>query len=388
MNTARARLIAGAILAAILIAAGWAIVHREGTAPVAVAPPQVDLATARFGSIDVAVDAVGRIGPSAGSQSKLAFAVAGRIASVTVHVGERVAAGDTLATLDAAGFSLARRQAMADADAAQAQLRAASVDRIGVRLRVDRAALTRTERLYAVGVSARKDVDAARAQVAADIADARTASADRAAAAAQAQSAQARAAISALDASNTALRAPANGIVTAIYRSAGESVDAAVPVIGLAPAQTAAVTLLVAGRDAARVAPGQPVTLRVDQIAHSIPGTVVGVASAVDPVTQSAEVSVRMHATISLAGSAVTARIVVGRNRGILIPHDAIVVDPQSGATLVFVRSAARQGSPAFTQRRIDIAYDNGTLAEVTGLRAGERVAAHGAFELLAPADS
>lgn len=385
----RTAIAVGAAICALVIAAAlWHVLQRGDPLVAAAAGPQVPLATAHVGRIDVSVDAVGRVGPSGGAQSKLAFAQSGIIASIDVHVGQRVSAGAALATLDAASLSLAQQQAAADAVAASAQAQAAAVDTVGMRLSADRAALRRQRRLYAAGIAARKDVEAADAQVAADVAAARTASADRSAARAQAQSADARARLARLDAANTILRSPEAGVVAAIYRNVGESVDPSVPVIGFAPPSTGALSLQVTAADAARIQPGNVADVRIDQVAQTIRGTVVGVAGAVNPTTQTAEVSVRAHVPLSLAGSAVSARIVVAHDRGILVPHDAIVDDPQTGDALVFVRAAAADGHSTFVQRRVVIVFDNGTWADVTGLRADERVAARGAFELLAPSGS
>jgi multidrug efflux pump subunit AcrA (membrane-fusion protein) len=373
-------------LAAIIVVGLWWIVsHRSAPATPSEASPSVALATARYGDIPVTVNAVGRLGPSAGAQSRLAFAVPGRIASIDVHVGQRVAAGEVLARLDTTGLSLAQQQANADAVAADANARAAAIDRTSTRISVDERALERAQRLYAAGVAARKDIDAARAQLAADRADAQGATANRAAAAAQAQSAGARAASAAFDTSNGTLRAPVDAIVAAVLRSPGESVDPTVAVITLSPQSSTAATLDVTGADAARISPGDVVTLHVGAGSERIAGRVVGVAGAVDPVTQSAQVSVAAGVPQTLAGTAVSAEILVAHDRGILIPRDAVVADPQSGQTLVFAETKKTDGSTAFAQRKVTVVYQNADTAEVTGLAPGERIAAHGAFELLAP---
>lgn len=195
----------------------------------------VALATAQSGTIDVTVRGIGRVGASAGSETKLAFATAGRIGAIDVHVGQRVAAGETLATLDTQPLALAAEQADADARAASAQAVAASVDRTTTRIAVDRAAVQRAQRLFDAGVDARKDVEAAQAQLAADAADAQASAATRAAAAASAQSASARAALARRDLDNGALRSPLDGVVTAVYHLAGESVDPTVNVVAVAP---------------------------------------------------------------------------------------------------------------------------------------------------------
>lgn len=376
--------VAGVAIVILAVAAIlWIVFHRRASSVAAPAPPQVATAVARDGSIDVTADAVGRVGSSAGSDSKLAFAVAGRIASVYVHVGERVVTGQSLAALDGTTYALAARQANADAVAAGAQAAAAGVDRWSAKIAFDQAALQRAQRLFTAGVSARKEVDAARSQLASDQAESRAAGAGDAAASAQAQSAAAHAALAAQDASNAVLRAPSDGIVTAVLHNPGESVDPTVPAIALAPAATGAITLAVSAADATRVKPGDPVRLRTDA-GEAIAGTVTGVAGAVDAASQSAQVGVRADVPATLAGSALSGQIVIGRSHGTLVPYTAIVADPQTGKTLVFV-STKSSGGITFEPRQVRVVFSNAAEAQVAGVRPGERVAARGAFELLAP---
>jgi multidrug resistance efflux pump len=336
-----------------------------------------------LGTIEVTVPAVGRVGSPAGSEAKLAFAVAGRIAAVNVHVGQRVAAGDALATLDARPLVLAAQGAAADARVAAAQEQAARVDRTSTRIAVDRAAYERAQNLYAAGVVARKDVESARAQLAADEADAQTAAAERDSALAGVAGANARAAIAARDANNAVLRAPIDGVVTAVYHQPGESVDPTVSVVAVAPESSAQVTLAVSGVEAPRVHAGAPVRMTTN--GRSVSGIVAGVSGAVDPITQTTQVLVRADVPSALSGTAVDARIVVGNDRGIIVPKSAVLSDPSTGKTLVFVRSRDKAGNPTFNERDVDVVFATDTKAEVTGLRPGEEIATVGAFELLPP---
>ncbi len=383
--TYRRRAFAVAIAVVVVAAAWWALAHRSQTVAQAPAAPAVETAVARVGRIAVTVPAVGRLGASGGVQTKLAFISAGRIAAIDVHLGQRVVAGETLAQLDTTGFALAANQAEAQARAASAQARAAAVDRTSTRLAVDRSALARSQHLYRAGVSARKDVEAARAQLAADEASAQTDAANRAAAQAQAAGAAAQAALATRDLSNTALRAPAAGVVTAIYHNPGEYADPGVAVLAIAPPASGSVVLEVAGADALRIARGDSVHLHVSGAGETLDGRVVGVAGAVDTATQSAQVSVAATIPAALSGSAVDASIVVAHDRGVLIPRESIVADPATGKTLVFVLQKSG-GATTFVQRAIHVVFQNDASAEVTGLAPGTAIAAKGAFELLAPA--
>jgi RND family efflux transporter MFP subunit len=347
----------------------------------------VDLTTVRFGTYVKRIQAVGRVGAPAGTQSKLSFAESGILQSVDVQIGEHVSAGQALAQLDTAGLSLAAQQAQADARAASASLAQSRVDRVSTKLAVDRAALRREESLYAAGVAALKDVQAARAQLASDQADAASAQTQIAGAQAQAQSAQDRAAIAARDLSNGTLRSPVDGVVTAIYKRPGEAVDSTTPVVAVGPGRSAEVTLDVTAADAAQIRSGDRVTFTVPGTALRSSGHIDGVSTALDPATQTSTVTASGFPSGAPAGSAVQASIDVATLRGIVIPQSAVVQDPQSGETLVFTQTRGKDGSVKFQQRTVTVAAQDGTKALISsGLHPGERIASQGGFALLAPA--
>lgn len=378
---------AGAIVV-VAIALAWFLSHRGGQAPAqADVTPNVPLATVRFGAFAVVLDETGAIGAPAGSSTQLAFASSGVLRTVYVHVGDRVRAGDALATLDLRALSLAASSAQADARAADAAASAAAVDRYSTRLDVDRNAVARQERLYAAGVVALKDVEDARATLAADQADARSAGANRNAASAAAASATDKAAAAQGDLERATLRAPIDGIVAAVLHRAGEPVDPSTAVIVVGPAAQHEATLRVPSRDAAQIAVGDPVQLVVSDSGERASGSVTAVVPAVDPSTQTATVTVSGLPADAVAGAAVRARITVAHVRGLLVPQEAVVADPQSGKDVVFAQQRQKDGSFKFAQVVVPVEHEDGTTALVgSGVRAGDRVAAQGAFELLAPA--
>jgi multidrug efflux pump subunit AcrA (membrane-fusion protein) len=377
--------VAPALAAAIVLLAGCGGGHAQDGG--STAAPAVRLTTARVGSYVERVQAVGRIGAPAGAQSKLSFAGSGILQSVYVRIGDRVSAGQALASLDTSGLALAASQARADAQAARASLQQSQVDRVSTKLAVDRAAVRREESLYAAGVAPLKDVEAARAQLASDQADAATARTQVTGAQAQVQSAAARAAIAQRDLQNGTLRAPSDGIVTAIYKRAGEAVDPSTPVIAVGPSRTGEVTLDVTAADAARVRAGDRVTFSIPGTSMSTTGRIDGVSTAIDPATQTATITASGFPSGAPAGSAVQATIEVRQDRGIVIPQSAVVQDPQSGDTLVFVQVRDKNGAAKFSQRTVSVAAQDGSQVLVaSGLKPGERIAAQGGFALLAPA--
>jgi multidrug efflux pump subunit AcrA (membrane-fusion protein) len=413
------------------------------------ATPSTPLVTATFGTFVERVSAQGRVGPPAGSSAKIAFAQAGILRSVDVHVGESVSAGQVVAELDRAALGAALSSAQADVQAtgangaaiatvvsANARLTVAlgklatleaggpaalntriaaqsAARQAALKVETDRATVARDGQLLAAGVIAGKDADAAQAQLASDEADQRAADAKVAAAGTdfqaalqqaradvagarsdvesargQASSVQARLQGAHIAFSNGLLTAPSSGIVLAILKHPGEAVDPSSPAIEIGPALGHAVTLSVPADVARRIAVGNAVTLRDSGRTGAAAGSVIAVVPAVDPSTQVATVVVNGALDGAVAGDAISAIIVVGQRRGVLVPSTAIVEDPQTGKTVVFVHNAQpKSGDSAFTMREVSVgASDTATSLIATGLQAGERIAASGGYMLLAPA--
>lgn len=391
-----------AIIAIVL----WRSLHSAPASETASTPPALQLATARSGVYAVTLQEAGHVGAPAGTTTKATFAVSGILQSVPVHVGEFVSAGEEIAQLDTRALSLDAQEAHAEAAAAAAGYAGGSVPEAALsgarasaqaaqqRVNADLAELQRQQRLYGAGVSALKDVQAAQAQLAADRASAVVANADARAAAsqpqvlaAQSQAAQVKAASADTALAQGTLRAPVSGIVTAIYKRPGEAVDSTTPVLAIGPPQQNVATLDVPGTDAQQIAIGNPAVVSIAGSTQSGNGVVTAVVPSVDPATQNATVVVNGVPASAVAGSAVQARIVVAHVRGVIVPESAIVQDPQSGESVVFVRQRQKGGSMKFVQRIVGVRHEDGRTADIgSGLRSGESVAAQGAFSLLAPA--
>jgi multidrug efflux pump subunit AcrA (membrane-fusion protein) len=383
--TASRRMVA-IVVAALAIAAsvGWWLLARRESPQTGSAGPGIPLAIVREGYVERTVALSGRVGPAAGTQTKLSFSVPGTVRSVDVRLGQHVDSGTLLAQIDATTYSLAAQQAGADAQAAAAGAAVAAVDRVSVKLRVDQSELQRQQRLYEAGVVALRDVQAAQAAVAADRAESQGARSQLLAAQAQARSASAHAASATYELSRTALRAPVAGVVTGIFVQPGDAVDSTIAAVALTPEFGHVATLDVPVNDVANIAAGDMVRARANGRRFS--ARVAGVAPAVNPATGLAVIDIRGVPEGLPAGTPVDATVVVGRVRGLLVPHGAVVEDPQNGNTLVFVQTRAADGTERFVSRIVTIDAQNDTNVRViAGLRAGERVAAQGAIDLLAP---
>jgi multidrug resistance efflux pump len=409
----------GAAAAAIVVAA--VLVLRAGGPPAAPAArtPDIPTMTVTYGAYTEQVVAVGRVGAPAGGDAKLTFAGSGIVRALDVHVGDRVDVGTPLAELDSGGLTLDAAQARDEMQAAagaygggsvtaqagaaaQAHLAAARAKLASLtnaKIQLDTHALTRAEALYAGGVAAAKDVEAARQQLDVDRADAvqaradvaqaeadvRTARAQGQTAQAQLAAAQAKLAAAGRNVSNASLRSPMAGVVTAIFKHVGEAVDPSQPVLTIGPPSSDTITLSLTGTDARRIAVGESVAITDSASGATGSGVVRAVVPSVDPATQMSTVVVAGVPLRATAGDAVEARIAVGTRRGVVIPTTAIVDDPQTGAAIVFVRSASKSGN-GFTARTITVAAGDVRQSLVaSGLRAGEQIATEGAYDLLAP---
>jgi hypothetical protein len=143
----------------------------------------------------------------------------------------------------------------------------------------------------------------------------------------------------------------------------------------------------VPAEQARRIRVGDSAQLRVARSSEIFAGKVVATVSAVDPATQQATVVVSGFPASASPGDAVEADIVVASIAGVLVPTSAIVQDPQTGDTLVFVATTDTSGQQRFEPRKVAVGAGDRTTTQIkSGLRSGEKVAAEGAFELLAPA--
>ncbi|MFY9720589.1 MAG: efflux RND transporter periplasmic adaptor subunit [Candidatus Cybelea sp.] len=363
------------------------IVALFARAPVAKPPgtalaPQVSLATVRQGTVEETISVSGRVGAPAGTQTRLAFAVPGAVQSVDVSLGEHVERGQRLAQLDATPYSLAANQAESEANAATHAAALAAIDRTSLKVRRDEVEVARQQRLYTAGIVALRDVEAAQTTLWTDRGEARSARLQVAQAREQSSAAGFHAADARYDVAQTALRAPASGTVAGIFVTRGQVVDATTAAVSLSSDGQTLATLDVPGSQLARIAAGDVVVMRAGNSHWE--GRVEGVAAAVDPVTSLAPMSVSGVPAGLPAGAPIDAVVAVRRIRGLVVPVDAVVEDPQTARELVFVRTQDSNGNSRFDAREVVIdARDDRFAHVVSGLRESERVAAKGAIDLL-----
>jgi cobalt-zinc-cadmium efflux system membrane fusion protein len=176
-------------------------------------------------------------------------------------------------------------------------------------------------------------------------------------------------------------------VIKALLKAPGEAVDPTQPAVVLATRSSGEITLTVSGADARSVQPGDAVTIAtLGPVRRSGSGQVRSVVAALDPTTQATTIVAGGVPPLAVSGEAVDATIAVAKRAGVLIPTSAIVEDPGSGKLLVFVRNENTSAGAKFAAREITAGSGDDVRTIVrSGLRAGERVAVQGAFDLLAP---
>lgn len=301
---------------------------------------QVRTAVAVAQGFTETVSAIGTVSARAGHSASLSAPSAGRVARVLATSGQYVAAGQPLIELDAAPFQASQNSADAALQAAQ-------------------QAYDREQRLAAEGIVARKDVEAA----AADLARAR---ADRENSAREAQL--------------SVLRSPIAGVVTRMSATLGASVDPSQPLVDIADPNAVDVLLNLSPTAAAEIRPGAHVSLSAGESVGGEAlgsGTVTDIAGTVDTTTRSVQVRVAASPTRPLRlGETVYGQVAVRSiPTAITVPIEALV--PQGEGYQVFVVDAHSIAHA----RPVTVGGRTASVAEITsGLTAGERVVTYGAY--------
>jgi RND family efflux transporter MFP subunit len=328
------------MLAGVMLAA---CSHRAGDAAEGAAQAVVGAQTAVAVTqpMPQLVGAIGTVTPRPGRFALLAAPAPTRVARIFVAPGQRVRAGEALVELERAPFEAAARSAAAELDNAQ-------------------RGYDRAVRLYQAGILAQKDSEQAAAQLA------------------QAQSA---ALTARRDQELATLRAPLAGVVTELHAVLGASVDPSQPLVGVADPAALDLVFSVTPVDAARIQPGNPVSVAAGEGAGGEvlgQGVVTSVGAALDSVSRAVEVRARLARPSrplrigeSLFGGIVTAL----HAHAVTVPGAALV--PAGDGYQVFVVDSAGIAHA----RPVRVGARTESLAEIlSGLAAGETVVTSGAY--------
>ena len=190
----------------------------------------------------------------------LSFQVGGRLVERTANVGDRVKKNDILAKLDPSDLQQALQAAQAQLDAARAEQRQAQTD------------LDRAKTLRAQNFVSQAELD--RRQLALDAANSRLSQAN---AEFRLQSNQAQ---------YGQLRAPNDGVVSAVYLEAGQVVGAGQPVLQWANEGAVQVQIAVPESRVSDMKPGQQATVELWSVKGQLQAKVREVSPVADPLTR------------------------------------------------------------------------------------------------------
>ncbi|MSP61321.1 MAG: efflux RND transporter periplasmic adaptor subunit [Myxococcales bacterium] len=276
-------------------------------------------------------------------EADLGFKAGGRVAAIRVRLGDKVRAGDVLATLEAV-------EAQAQLDAARAQVRAAEA---GLALADDGA--RRTTALVGTGSMAQAAAFQGAQQ--------------RALAAAQLDGARAQAALAEANLRNHTLSAPFPGSVSRVPPGPGAIVGPGTPLFHLQETGTLKLAGSVGESDVGLIKVGATVELR--SAGRPGGGRLVAVLASVDPVTRRVPVEAAVKnegPEPLLAGVYVRAAVLGLEEIDVLrVPPSALRPGSQSEVLVVKDDKLARR-SIVFARA------EDGALLVRRGLLAGERV--------------
>jgi RND family efflux transporter MFP subunit len=279
---------------------------------------------------------------AAARSAELGFETPGRLANVSVRVGDTVKTGQTLATLDTGEISAQLKAAQAQARAAEAALTLA----------------TDQERRTATMVQSGSLAEANGVQ----------STQQKALATAQLDAARAQVTLSQVALGNHRLVAPFEGSVTRAPDGVGSVVGPGAALFEIVDLSRLKLRGTLGEHDAALVEPGAKIAIESEH--GAVEGTVTVVLGSVDPATR----RVRVEADVEnkdkrlRAGSFVRGFVRAGESKPVLkLPHD--VLRPGAQDELLVVT-----GDTLASRRVVYAVAPNGELLVRQGLAAGERV--------------
>ncbi len=330
------------------------------------APISVHTATVGVRSIGTTLELSGSV--VAARSARIGAVVAGRIRELRVNVGDRVTAGEPIATIDDASYRAQLEQASAGAASASKTSVAAAANVAQTDAHSDLARVTqrRMAQLYAQGAISRQQFDQTQADYRAASAVTAQAEAQREAAADTAAQAEAGVAAASIAVSDSVIRAPFDGVVTERLADAGTAVGPGTPVVTVQDGRALEVDVAVPQANLGNIHVGTEVEVRSSESGPALSGTVEGLAPT-DPALRSVLARIALPTAHSLVpGTFVRVELPTEPDRGRAVPLEALVA--RGGQTGVFVIEGDKAIFAPVRTGSADM-HD----VEVTGLRPGDR---------------
>ncbi|HBV95460.1 MAG: hypothetical protein JL50_02305 [Peptococcaceae bacterium BICA1-7] len=297
------------------------------------------------------------------TEAKLAPRVTGRVVSVNARVGQRVAQGEVLLTIDQSDYQTALRVAEANLSAARANSIQAETGYENAK-----ANYGRTEELFNQGAVSQSQLEKARGEYA---------MAETAYKSNQAQIAQCQAALDKAvnDFESTVVRAPFAGVVAQRLTDMGELVSQQTPVYTLIQDRPLLVKVNLAESMVSHVALQQQVDIFVSATGKSYQGTVSSVAPQSDGTTRAypAEITLDNPGEEVKPGMVADLRLITRKvDSALVVPTEAILEGDSSPGVFVIENDTAHA-------RKITTGMVGQGYSQVlSGLSEGEMVAVKG----------
>ncbi len=260
-----------------------------------------------------------------------------QIQSVTVRVGDRVSAGQVLATLDDAVLQAQVEQAEAQVSAAQAQVAQDEAEAAQSRATAAEAQekYDRYASLYAQGAISQEELATRRTQLttAIEAVGSSRAAVDSAEASVRSRRAEVSQLMTQLD--QTQVLAPADGIIAEKSATVGDTAAAGTPLFKIISGDQLELALSIPQTQLAKVSVGAPVQISSSADPNlQLQGSVRSIDPVVDAQSRKATVKVSLPGSDRLrSGMFLQAAIVTGSRQGVVVPAAAVL--PQSGGGFV-----------------------------------------------------
>lgn len=293
----------------------------------------------------------------------------GRLVSVHVRLGDRVARGQVLAKIEDREIVEQVRQAEASLQVAQATIRQREAD-----LKFAETNLERSRNLYERQLLPRQSLDDAEARYAAAFAQLDLARA-------QLQQTQARLEELRINLANTEIVSPVSGYVGRRNLDVGAWVSQNAPVASVVDISAVRLVANVVERDLRLVGAGDAAVVEVDAFpGEQFTGRIARVAPVLDPQTRTAEMEIEIPNPDGRLKPGMYARVslTVDERRNVVVVPKAAVVD-YDGRRGVF--AVTEEGRSRFVPVQVGI-DDPSRVQIVSGVEPGDRIVVVGASSL------
>jgi HlyD family secretion protein len=399
MTTRNRALPLAALLAACLLVSCGA--SKEAPKPSERAPRAVRTVAAALHTIAVETEFAAQI--RAGEDFIIASKVPGRIATVNAKVGQRVAKGQVLLTLESPEYEAQYRQALAAAKAANANVDRTSGSAQSLQVNQAEAAVSqsqvayqdaqrlydRTQKLFDSGVATGQQLDGAKARLegtksqldsAQENLKLINAQAGRQATdvvSAQAEQAAAAADLAKTQLDSTSVTSAISGVVTARYADPGGLVSAGMPILTIMDANAVTADVSVPESIIGSLKTGDTLSVTVPSVsAESFTGMIDSVAPASDPRTLGFPVKIRIENAAGRLRPGLFARVrlVVARSENALsVPNNAVIME--NAVDYLWIVSP----DSVVSKRAVTVGLADASYTEVlVGLTVGELVVPEG----------